>query len=52
MIITFIAGPLVAPIVENAGQDISHWFNEKTGNVSGSEITLAYRLVILICVQH
>ena len=26
-------GPLIAPIVEFAGQDISHWFDERTGDV-------------------
>jgi cytochrome b involved in lipid metabolism len=25
--------PLLTPIIANAGQDISHWFDEKTGNI-------------------
>ncbi|TPX57779.1 hypothetical protein PhCBS80983_g03564 [Powellomyces hirtus] len=29
--------PLLGPIVKNAGKDISHWFDKKTGDVASEE---------------
>jgi cytochrome b involved in lipid metabolism len=26
-------GPLTQPIIDNAGKDLSHWFDEKTGGL-------------------
>jgi hypothetical protein len=28
--------PLMAPILKNAGKDISHWFDKRTGDVSNT----------------
>ena len=48
----FTGDVLLKPIVDNAGNDISHWFNPKTKDVSIQCVGLKKKLVFkvnLIC---
>ena len=35
------AGALADPILDYAGRDVSHWFDEKTGDVSSIRLLFA-----------
>ena len=42
-------GPLVQPLIEKAGKDISNWFDEATGDVSAHTQRLYMCLFLWVC---